>query len=376
MRRFGLVAALLTCWQGSFLPLAAQNRDFVYITGVRGVIPDSSTRFSIEDQTIVTLDRVGAELRAHGLDYGDVVVSNVFLSDTRHFRGMNEVYRRYFPNDPPTRATVAVDLADPDALVQISVIATRLPKEVITPRGMMSPELPYSWGIKAGNTLFIAGATSRSPETYRPVAGDIGAQTRRIFGNIGLVLDAAGMGYGDLVSCTVFLDDPRRFGAMNAVYGEFVPGEDPPARAAVRAGLMNSVFDAEIQCIAERSSSRRVVVAEGRRRPRSPLSPAILVGNRLYLAGMVGRGSDGVPPDIAGQTRNALENLRATLGAAGMDFTNMVVVSVYLADIRHSGDVLEVLDQVFPLSAPAAAVVGASLMGSSLLVEIQMVAER
>ena len=78
---------------------------------------------------------------------------------------------------------------------------------------MQSPAL---WGIRAGDVLFIAGATSRDPETYQPVAGDVQTQTRRVFGNIGMVLEEAGMGYGDLVSCKVFLDDVRLWGDMNA----------------------------------------------------------------------------------------------------------------------------------------------------------------
>jgi enamine deaminase RidA (YjgF/YER057c/UK114 family) len=164
---------------------------------------------SVEEQTAAALDRLGEALRTSGLGYSDVVVSNVFLRDTRHFQGMNGVYRTYFETDPPTRATVQADLMDPDALIQISVVAARGPKEVITPPGLKSPELPYSWGFKVANTLFISGATSRSPETYEPVPGDVETQTQRIFGNIGIVLEEAGMSFGDLVSCRVFLDDPR-----------------------------------------------------------------------------------------------------------------------------------------------------------------------
>ena len=45
----------------------------------------------------------------------------------------------------------------------------------------------------------------------------------RVFGNIGMILEAAGMDYGDLVSCQVFLDDVRLWGDMNEAYREFVP---------------------------------------------------------------------------------------------------------------------------------------------------------
>ena len=62
----------------------------------------------------------------------------------------------------------------------------RYEKEVVSPAGLRSPALPYSWGIRVGNMLFVSGATSRDPDTYQPVTGDVPTQTRRVFGNVGL----------------------------------------------------------------------------------------------------------------------------------------------------------------------------------------------
>jgi 2-iminobutanoate/2-iminopropanoate deaminase len=270
--------------------------------------------------------------------------------------------------DPPTRATVQADLMDPDALIQISVVAARGPKEVITPADLRSPELPYSWGFKVANTLFISGATSRSPETYQPVPGDVATQTRRVFGNIGMVLEEAGMSYGDLVSCRVFLDDPRGYEAMNRAYAESVPAEDPPARATVRAGLMNPVFSTEIQCVAESSSRRGVVRAEGQARRQLPFSPGIDTGDRLYLAGVVGRGGD-----VAEEARAALDGIRSTLEAASKGFGDVENVWVYLADIRDWDVVRAELEEKMGAEMPVPTVVGTRLMGQSG-VEIQMVA--
>jgi 2-iminobutanoate/2-iminopropanoate deaminase len=218
------------------------------------------------------------------------------------------------------------------------------------------------------NTLFISGATSRSPETYQPVPGDVATQTRRVFGNIGMVLEEAGMSYGDLVSCRVFLDDPRGYEAMNRAYAESVPAEDPPARATVRAGLMNPVFSTEIQCVAESSSRRGVVRAEGQARRQLPFSPGIDTGDRLYLAGVVGRGGD-----VAEEARAALEGIRSTLEAASKGFGDVENVWVYLADIRDWDVVRAELEEKMGAEMPVPTVVGTRLMGRSG-VEIQMVA--
>ncbi len=358
----------------AFVPpqISAQEGELVYISHVTGTQAGGAgaALTGVAEQTAAALDNLGAALRAHGLSYSDVVVSNVFLRDTRHFQAMNAVYRTYFQNDPPTRATVQADLLDPEALIQISVVAAGGPKQIVTPGGLRSPELPYSWGIKVGNTLFLAGATSRSPETYQPVPGDVATQTRRVFGNLGLVLDEAGMSFADLVSCRVFMDDPRGFRDMNGAYAEFVTAEDPPARATVRAALMNVAFSTEIQCVAESSSRRSVVLAEGQARPRSPYSPAIDTGDRVYVAGVTGRGSD-----AAEETRVALERIGSTLEAASVGFGDVENVWVYLADVRDWDAVRAVLDETLGDGAPEATVVGTRLVGRGR-VEIQIVIKR
>lgn len=373
LRRAGSVStAVMVCL---FAPLllsptgvSGQEAERVYISNVTGTQAGGRTLTSIEDQTAAALDQLGAALRARGLDYSDVVVSNVFLRDTRSFQGMNGVYRTYFQTDPPTRATVQADLMDPDALIQISVVAAPGPKEVITPSGLKSPELPYSWGFRVGSTLFLSGATSRSPETYQPVPGDVATQTRRVFGNIGMVLEEAGMSYRDLVSCKVFLDDPRGFEAMNRAYAGVVPAEGPPARATVRSALMNPVFSTEIQCVAEASTRHDVVRAPGQTRRDLPFSPGIDTGSRLYLAGVVGRGSD-----IAEETRSALDGILSTLAAASRDFSDVENVWVYLADIRDWDAVRGIMMETMGPDMPVPTVVGTRLMGRSG-VEIQVVA--
>ena len=349
---------------------SAQTPELVFLSNITATSDDDRALTTIEEQTTATLDALGAELAGHGLGFEDVVAVNVFLSDTRHFQAMNGIYRTYFADNPPTRATVEADLPDVEAMIQISAVATPDDTEVISPSGLQSPALPYSWGIRAGDVLFVAGATSRDPDTYQPVRGDVQVQTRRVFGNIGMILDAAGMDYGDLVSCQVFLDDVRLWGDMNEAYREFVTAEDPPARAAVRGGLMNSDFLVEIQCVAESSDARRVVRRAGQGPGRAPLSPAIDTGERLWLSGMLAQGED-----ISAQTRNTLANLEATLEAAGMDFSDVANVWVYLTDVRDAEAVLEVLGEMMPEGAPEPTVAGLPLVGR-LGVEIQMMAVR
>jgi reactive intermediate/imine deaminase len=354
-----------------------RSGEFVFLSGFTGARPGTNEYpAGVGDQVRQAMENLRAALAREGLDFSHVVSSNVFLSDTRSFRAMNEVYRTYFDRGPPTRATVEADLPAPASLVQISLIAARpsVSKEVITPSDLMTPELPYSWGIRVGTTLFIAGLTSRDPETYQPVGGDVGAQTRQAMSNMGAVLRAANLDYDDVASCQVFLDDARDFQEMNAVYRTFFP-EDPPARATVRAGLMNPAFKVEIQCVAD-GSANRTVVPPVTGSSTSPYSTGIRAGDRLFLAGFVGRGPDGYAPgDVEAQTRQSLARVRETLAAGGLDSTDVVHATIYVTDVRQTNAVMQIVDGALPVAVPRT-VVGTPLMSPAALVEIMVVAER
>ena len=100
---------------------------FVFVAGTVGEAPGShgAVPGGIEAETRAMLDNVGRLLRAVGLDYGDVVRSTVYLRDFGDFATMNEVYRTYFPTDPPARATVGVTALAADYRVEIEVTAAR-----------------------------------------------------------------------------------------------------------------------------------------------------------------------------------------------------------------------------------------------------------
>lgn len=99
--------------------------------------------------------------------------------------------------------------------------------------------LPFSDGVIAGNTLYVAGQEG-ADEKGKLVAGGIAAETKAALENIQKVVKAAGFEMTDVVSVTVYLADIQEFGDMNKVYKEIMP--DPkPARATIQAaGLVNN----------------------------------------------------------------------------------------------------------------------------------------
>jgi len=77
----------------------------------------------IESQTRQVLRNVKAIVEASGFNLSDVVKLSVFLRNADDFRKMNEVYKTFFPEDPPTRTTVEARLPGADMLIMIDAVA-------------------------------------------------------------------------------------------------------------------------------------------------------------------------------------------------------------------------------------------------------------
>lgn len=80
---------------------------------------------TIEEQTRLVLNYIGEVLKAQGLSYENVVMSNVYLKNLNDFGKMNAIYGEYFKTQPPARATVEVARLPRDVLIEIAVIATK-----------------------------------------------------------------------------------------------------------------------------------------------------------------------------------------------------------------------------------------------------------
>lgn len=77
----------------------------------------------IAEQTEQVLRNVSKVLEAAGTGLGRVVRTTVFLADMNDFAAMNEVYGKFFGDDPPARSTVEAARLPRDARVEIDVIA-------------------------------------------------------------------------------------------------------------------------------------------------------------------------------------------------------------------------------------------------------------
>jgi len=110
---------------------------------------------------------------------------------------------------------------------------------------------PYSQAIVVGDLVFCSGQGSIDAATGEFLRGTVEEETQRTLRNLGAVLDAAGVGFADVVKTTVFLADMDDFSAMNGVYATFFP-DPPPARSTVAVKDLPKGFKVEIEAVARR----------------------------------------------------------------------------------------------------------------------------
>ena len=111
---------------------------------------------------------------------------------------------------------------------------------------------PYSQAVRIGDLLFTSGQVGLDPATGAMVAGGIREQTERVFANLAAVLEAAGVGFGDVVKATVYLKDIADFAAVNEIYAKHLApaGAVPPARTTVEVARLPKDALIEIDLIA------------------------------------------------------------------------------------------------------------------------------
>ena len=104
---------------------AVRAGGFVFASGQIPLDPETGSMVpgGISEQTEQVMRNLSAVLEAAGTGLDLVVKTTVFLADMNEFAAMNEVYGRYFGEDPPARATVQAARLPRDARVEIEVVA-------------------------------------------------------------------------------------------------------------------------------------------------------------------------------------------------------------------------------------------------------------
>ena len=108
---------------------------------------------------------------------------------------------------------------------------------------------PYSQGYEVNGLVFLSGQIPVDPATGTMPEG-IEEQTAQSCRNVGALLEAAGLGFENVVKTTCFLADMGDFASFNAVYEKFFVSK--PARSCVAVKDLPKGALCEIETIAEK----------------------------------------------------------------------------------------------------------------------------
>jgi reactive intermediate/imine deaminase len=110
--------------------------------------------------------------------------------------------------------------------------------------------LPFSAAVRVGDMLYLSGALGAVPGTLTLAEGGMAGQARQTMENIGAVLRLCGLGFDDVVKCTVMLADMSEWGAFNDIYAGYFKPDRLPARSAFGANGLALGGKLEVECVA------------------------------------------------------------------------------------------------------------------------------
>ena len=218
-----------------------------------GVPPEAKTHpnfpyygSNIKLQTRYIMENLKRTFEAANSSLANVVKAQVFLTSMWDFNGFDEVWREYFPENPPPRTTVGVSGllgAGPEQLIEIDLIAhTNNTTHTVVKSGAPSPLANYSEAFVVDGLVFAAGQLASDFKTGVPAeasinkafpfyGSEIKQQTRYIMENLKTTFAAAGSTLGNVFKAQVFMMDLVDFNGFDEVWKENFP--TPPARTTV-----------------------------------------------------------------------------------------------------------------------------------------------
>jgi enamine deaminase RidA (YjgF/YER057c/UK114 family) len=195
-------------------------------------------------------------LAAFGLTLADVVKTVDYLTPGAlpRYKETAQVRRDHFaPVFPAATGIIMQRVAHPAALIQVDFIASRRAHAAINPGWRTYEKLTYSPGVRAGDTLFLAGHAALDPDSGRVMhPGDIVAQAAYIYEKILQVIAAAGGGPEHLVKTIEYVTPAGlpRYREIGALRTRVLRQPLPAATGVVCEALLRPELQLEVDSLA------------------------------------------------------------------------------------------------------------------------------
>ena len=122
---------------------------------------------------------------------------------------------------------------------------------------------------------------------------------------------------------------------------------------------------------------KKIIITEHAPMPIGPYNQGVLSGNTLYTSGQIAINPETGEleiEDVKSETKLVMENLRAVLLEANMDFENIVKCSIFISDMNNFAQINEVYGTFFTDNFPARETVEVSCLPENVNVEISAIA--
>lgn len=123
---------------------------------------------------------------------------------------------------------------------------------------------------------------------------------------------------------------------------------------------------------------KKIIFTDKAPAPIGPYSQAVLSGNTLYTSGQIAldpQTGELVIGDIETETKQVMENMKAVLDAAGMNFENVIKTTIFISDMNDFAKINVVYGAYFnEKTAPARETVQVAKLPKNVNVEISMIA--
>jgi 2-iminobutanoate/2-iminopropanoate deaminase len=321
----------------------------LYVSGHLGLPGDGATRADMTAQTRQAMDGIGSVLRGAGLGYEHLVKCHVYLANMDDYAAMNAAYGSYFTDRVPARTTIQASALPSGAGVEIACIgyADLAGIAVVRPPqgALPAPLGPYSPAVWAGDTLYVSGMGGQDPAS-KTVGDTVAAQVAQTVANITTTLKAAGLGPSDVVWAQGYgtrIEETRDLLTH-------LPTAIQAPRGVVAVPRLPGPIRAELTFVATRPATR---------------------GGTVYADALAVPGGT----DVSAEAREVLTRQGVLLQRAGLGWTDVASVVVYLSDIADLPRLNEVFTTFFATAPPARVTIQVQPQGTER-VRIALVAAR
>jgi enamine deaminase RidA (YjgF/YER057c/UK114 family) len=347
----------------------------LYVAAQDGRNGDGSLPSSFPQEVKQSLAHVREVLQASGMDLGNLVWVQVYVTSAQDIAAMNDAYWKAIGTNPPARTILVVAGLPGGEKVQINAIAVggSATRQVITPAGWPHGRFTDPAGIQVDDVLYISAQSGADPKTGKLPAA-YPDEVKQSLENVGAVLKAANMTMANVVWTNPYMASPETaqgtsnviahngqpqqapVTAMNKIYASYFEFGNTPGRGTIEVAALPAGAHIVFTVIAGADLAQRKSIRPKNMPPSPTASPGILYRDTYYMSGKSGFIPDQgiVTQDVELQLRQTMRNLLDDLQEADMDFSDVVQATVYVRDIKDLDRVQKLYGTFFKGALPAA----------------------